>query len=142
MSNQKHGNVIKVRKTENLLSSLITTNSISSVNQVGWKTNWQAVTIWNKGNRQKTTKLNRQVQLIFLILCTCILDQNYKKEQLLSVACLLQLEKVFPNDTVHLQELTGKWKIWDFKWFWNGKGVNGPLATVWLLAVFTLARKP
>ena len=37
MSNQKHGNVMKVRKTENLLSSLIMTNSIYSVNQVGWK---------------------------------------------------------------------------------------------------------
>ena len=34
---QKHGNVMKVRKTENLLSSLIMTNSIYSVNQVGWK---------------------------------------------------------------------------------------------------------
>ena len=28
---------MKVRKTENLLSSLIMTNSIYSVNQVGWK---------------------------------------------------------------------------------------------------------
>ena len=64
--------------------------------------------IWNKGSRQKITKLSIHVQLIFLIPCTCILDQNYKKGQLLSVACLLQLEKVFPNDTVHLQELTGK----------------------------------